>query len=113
MGSDWEKFGDPRFKQLLDDAWLLHTKKAADYGSDADPLANLKRCEKIGVPAITGTIIRLEDKFHRLERWHQKGALANESVEDTLADIAGYCLLGILLLREEKEKNSDPKQSER
>jgi hypothetical protein len=109
-----EKYGDPDFRRLLDEAWALHCAKAADYGSDTDPLANLKRCERVGVRPITGLIIRLEDKFHRVERWHQKGALANESIEDTFKDIAGYCNLGILLLRQEEEaKEPEPKQSER
>jgi hypothetical protein len=108
-----EKFGDKRFKQLLRDEWALHCKKAADYGSDSDPLANLRRCERLGIPAITGTLVRLEDKFHRLERWHEKGALANESVEDTLQDISCYCKLALMLLREQaKKEGPDAKQQQ-
>ena len=94
--------GDPRYKALLDELWLLHCKKAADYGADNDYLANLRASEAFGIPAWLGALIRLNDKVKRLQTFAKKRTLANESVQDTLMDLAAYSLLVLILFQEEK-----------
>lgn len=70
-------------------------KKRADYGP-AD--------KTIGRFGVKGISIRIVDKTERLISltWHNKEPHF-ESVEDTLKDLAGYAILGLQLLREDKK----------
>jgi hypothetical protein len=92
--------GDTRYLVLLDEMRALHIKKSADYGAGEDALANLRGSENIGIPAWLGAWIRAKDKVHRIDAFAKKRELANESVEDSLMDLAAYSLLTIILLRE-------------
>lgn len=92
--------GDPRFKALLDQMWEMHCRKANDYGSDEDFLANLRASEDYGVPAWIGALIRANDKMVRLENAAKGTNLANESVEDSLMDLACYAVLSLILYKE-------------
>jgi hypothetical protein len=51
-------------------------------------------------------MIRANDKMHRIKSLLQNGSLKNESVEDSLMDLAAYCLIALTLRREETEKSS-------
>lgn len=95
-----ESVGDPRFHELLQEIGALHDRKQADYGSDGDPFANVRATEEWGMPAWVGSLMRLNDKVHRLKQFAQKGALANESAEDSMLDIAVYSLIALVLYRE-------------
>ena len=81
---------------MLDKEYLLNEikdivntliKKNTDYGSSF-----FKNMEKWGM---TSFFIRLDDKIGRLEsiERRQKIEVSSESVEDTINDIIGYCLL--------------------
>lgn len=94
--------GDPRFKDAVWDILELHAKKQADYGTDEDPFANVKAAQEFGVPNWIGTLIRLNDKVKRLKTFAKKRVLANESVEDSLDDIAVYALITKILYREDQ-----------
>lgn len=84
----------------------LHQAKGADYGTDKDPFANLRRCEQSGIPAWKGiTAMRIADKMSRIETYNRKGELANESFEDALLDMANYAMLALALYREAKGKS--------
>lgn len=93
-----------RFKAILKEMAALHDKKAKDYGTGTDPLANVKASAGFGVPAWVGVLIRMNDKMIRLQSLCQKGYLANESAEDSLRDLAVYSIIA-LILREEEVKN--------
>lgn len=95
--------GDPRFHAFLKQIGELHDKKQADYGADGDPLANVRASQEWGVPPWVGALVRLNDKVHRLKRFAQRGALANESAEDSMMDIAVYALIALVLYRETRE----------
>ena len=92
---------DPTFIGLLDEMKELHLRKSADYGSDADPFANLRGAGDIGILPSVGCWLRAKDKVRRLDRFFNKHDLVNESAEDSLKDLAAYCLIAIVLLREE------------
>lgn len=94
--------GNQAYLKLLDDMRELHLKKAADYGTDKDPLANLRASAEFGVPPWRAAVIRFGDKVSRLKTFCQKGTLANEGVEDTLKDAAAYALLALTLFLEEQ-----------
>ena len=93
-----------RFHQILNELGNLHDKKQADYGSAANPFANLKASEEFGIPAWLGAVIRLNDKIARLKSFAIKGEIKNESVEDSLRDIAVYAVIALVLYEEQGEK---------
>ena len=95
-------YGDPRFHDLLKQLGDLHNKKAADYGADGDPLANIRASEEIGIPAWKGAWLRAKDKVKRINQFCLKGALENESVADSFLDLAAYSLIALLLFQEGK-----------
>lgn len=97
--------GHPEYLKLLQEMRDLHVKKAADYGSGADPLANCRASVELGVPAWQGTMIRAMDKVTRIKSYIRNGGkLENESLEDSLKDLAAYSLIALVLFREEKAK---------
>ena len=97
--------GDPRFMAILEEMKAIHIKKAQDYGSDEDPLANLRASVNWGSPAWVGALMRLNDKIVRLQAFAKKGVLANESARDSMIDIAAYAILATILYDE--ESNAD------
>ena len=101
-----QKFGHPDFYKLLDQMADLHSRKNHDYAGTKDPLKNLRAPSRIGISPFTGVMVRLQDKWSRLEEFVNSGTflVKDESVEDTLMDNAVYSLLAIILMREEKEK---------
>ena len=94
--------GDPRFHKLAEEMVQLHDRKQSDYGNPADPFANITASREFGVEPWIGGLIRLNDKVTRLKAFARKGSLANESVEDSLMDIAVYALASLVLYREEE-----------
>ncbi len=92
--------GHPEYLKLLDEMRALHVKKAADYGAGKDPLANCRASTELGVPAWIGTMIRAMDKVTRIKSFIANGKLENESVEDSLKDLAAYSLIALVLFRE-------------
>ncbi len=96
------------FNALLDDIKELHNRKQADYGRDDDPFANIRASEEFGIPAWLGAVVRANDKMSRLKTFAAKGALKNESVEDSLMDGAIYHLIALLLYREQSNVGTNP-----
>ena len=94
--------GDSRFHELLKEIGDLHNKKQADYGTDADPFANVRASQEFGVAPWIGALVRLNDKVVRLKQFARRGALANESAKDSMMDIAVYALIALVLYEEEK-----------
>lgn len=94
--------GDPRFHAILDEMRAMHERKSADYGQGEDPLANVRASKEFGVPAWVGCMVRANDKVIRIKSMVKNGKLENESVEDSLIDLAAYAILSLVLYREEK-----------
>jgi len=80
----------------------LLIKKGHDYAGEQDCLGNLKRF------GATGIVVRLSDKFSRLEQFAKGRGLVvtGESAIDTLRDIRNYCFLMQIFL-EGKDKDPD------
>lgn len=69
----------------------LYKDKNADYGDSFS-----KIFKKHG---LLSSVIRLEDKLNRLETLISKpAAVKDESIRDTLMDLAGYAILTVLEL---------------
>jgi len=94
-------YGHPDFYKLIDELKDIHSVKNHDYAGD-DPLSNFMICEKMGIPAWKGVLIRISDKFSRLCSFARKQELKvkDENIEDTLKDMAIYALICIILYRE-------------
>ena len=88
------------FQSVLREIAELHDAKQHDYGRDADPFANIRASEEFGIPAWLGAVLRGNDKMSRLKTFTQKQTLKNESVEDSLKDLAVYALIALILYRE-------------
>lgn len=93
---------NPKFDKLIAEIVELHNKKNHDYAQDADPLSNFRKCEAFGVPAFKGVLVRLSDKFSRVEQLTSGKQPKNESLRDSLVDAAVYSLIAVLLLDEQK-----------
>ena len=98
-------YGHHMFYQILDELKDLHSRKNQDYSGE-DPLSNLKMCEKGGLPGWKGVVVRLTDKISRLLTFMKKGTfqVSDESLEDTLKDVAVYAILALILYRESLSK---------
>jgi len=86
---------------FAEDMKLLQAK-GHDYSGQQDALGNLRRF------GLYGIIVRLSDKFSRLEQFAKSGALQvkDESIRDTLRDIRNYAFLAqIFLDGNDEEKN--------
>lgn len=94
--------GNPEFRKILDQMWEMHCRKADDYGSDEDSLANVRGSVEYGIPSWMGAMLRANDKVHRIKRYAKKGKLSNEGVEDSFLDLAAYAVLALVLFREER-----------
>jgi hypothetical protein len=86
------------FQKILDDLFELHLKKTSDYSS-----WNIKGAGEQGVA------VRLWDKTARLMnlmgwdigtgKWSQPKEPKNESIDDTLMDLASYAIIMMILRR--------------
>jgi hypothetical protein len=85
----------------------ITAKKNADYtGSSGDPFFNFSRVESVGICSTEqGFLTRMFDKFSRVTTFVQKGVLLveDESVEDTLFDLANYAILMAGYIKSKKQ----------
>lgn len=83
-------------KELCGEALEIMVRKNQDYsGGDADPFANFRGSATYGVEPEIGIMIRIQDKFKRLQAFLKNGTLAvqDEGVRDTCNDIINYTIL--------------------
>ena len=100
--------GHRHYYELLEEIASIHSTKNQDYaGVGGDPLSNFKLTERFGVSPEAGVLTRLSDKVERVYNLFKKEssgegpAVVNESLEDTLKDLANYALL-LLCVRYDK-----------
>lgn len=73
----------------------LYTRKNKDYGNSFS-----KTFEEYG---LTMCAIRLEDKLQRFKRLIKNPAeVKDESIEDTLIDLANYAIMSLIEMRNDK-----------
>ena len=97
------------FDDALDELKMLHDAKNHDYATAENPYKNLEGVSRIGIEPWRGIVIRLMDKFERVEQYCTNGELAikSEGIEDTFKDIAVYSTLAMILFRKEQERWKD------
>ena len=84
-------------------------KKNHDYtGASDDPFANFRLVEHAGIAKTeVGFLTRMSDKMSRINSFVQKGTLLveDESVQDTLMDLANYCVLMAGYIKSQKDEH--------
>ena len=80
------------FKRITDEMICLYEKKNTDYGSSFS-----ETYEKLG---ILSAVTRLTDKMNRITTLATKGEnkVKNESLRDSLIDLANYAVMTIIEL---------------
>lgn len=85
-------------------------RKNADYtGINQDPFANFTAVADLGIcKPEQGFLVRMMDKMMRINSFVQKGVLEvkDESVEDTLLDLANYSIILCGYIRSERDKRA-------
>lgn len=88
------------FKSITERMLETYKKKNADYGSSFD-----KSMNEFG---LMSAVVRMSDKMERLKSLVKKDAkVKDESVEDTLLDLANYCIMTVMHLKVNKDGNKD------
>ena len=101
MVSSTPKQKSTPFQQILKEIQAMHDKQQADYGKKGDPFANVRASEEWGIPGWIGCMTRGTDKIKRLQAAARGQNLVNESIEDSLLDLATYTIIALCLFREE------------
>lgn len=93
-------FVQQELQRILDTA----EKKGNDYTAGRGPFYNYECATAFKVDPMIAIMIRMGDKFRRLEAFASRNALDCEPVEDALRDIIGYSIgcLGML-----QERNTE------
>ena len=89
--------------QLCDEALKLMQAKNHDYTSgSADPFANFRASEAIGVSPKLALLVRILDKLKRMQTFAEQGQLKvkDESVRDAVIDVINYSVLFYGLTKE-------------
>lgn len=88
-------------QHITDILEATYKDKNADYGDSFGKLY-----EKFGLKS---SIIRLYDKLHRLETLiDNEQQVQDESIKDTLRDLANYSIMTLIEMRKEEEKKIKP-----
>lgn len=89
---------ESKFRYLTDELAMVLQKKNIAYGNSFD-----KEIDEWGLSALC---IRLSDKYGRIKNLIQDPNIdyGDESLYDTLKDLAGYAILGMYYLNEQKGK---------
>ncbi len=100
------------FDDALDELKMLHDAKNHDYATAEHPYKNLEGVARIGIEPWRGIVIRMMDKFSRLEEFCKSGELAikSEGIEDTFKDISVYSTLAMILFRKSKRESAEKQQ---
>ena len=87
-----------KFEDILKELNEIYEKKNADYGNSFE--------DSLNKYYILPTVLRLTEKITRLEGLYLRegqGLVKDESIEDTLKDIANYAIITVKWLKNKKE----------
>ena len=91
-----------KFRSFFEEGLSLLERKGNDYSEEEDRFSNFRVSEKVKVPAHVGAFIRLGDKYSRLTQLfgNKESMVKEESIEDTLIDLANYANIVYQLYKE-------------
>lgn len=102
--AEFQKYHEEKLMKLIE----ITKAKNADYtGVGDDPFANFSRVQALGITdTVRGFLVRMSDKLCRITSFAQKGVLEvkDESIEDTLLDLANYSIILAAYIHSEKHK---------
>ena len=88
------------FKSITSQMLNTYIKKNHDYGNSFD-----KSMDEFGM---TSAIIRMNDKLERLKTLSKKESMVkDESVQDTLLDLANYAIMTVMYLKKQNHGYKD------
>ncbi|HCR36379.1 TPA: hypothetical protein DIU22_05080 [Candidatus Woesebacteria bacterium] len=77
--------------------------KNSDYAIDSDAFLNFRACEALNIPAEIGLLVRMTDKLTRISNLlNKKASVKNETITDTLSDLANYAMILKIYIENEK-----------
>ena len=86
-----------KFKNITEEMLHTYIRKNHDYGDSFN-----KSLDKFGILA---SVVRMNDKMERIESLMSKEALVkDESIKDTLLDLANYSIMTIVWMNLHKNK---------
>lgn len=89
---------EEQFWNIEEEMYKTYIKKNHDYGNSFE-----KSLDKFGLIA---SVVRLSDKLNRLETLTKKDSLVkDESIKDSLLDMANYAIMTIMWLNNQKGNN--------
>lgn len=99
--------------ETYNDQLVREHKELTTYLSSLYELKNKKYGDSFGKSirkrGFVSAIVRMEDKWNRLDNlvtMKEDGSDTDESLQDTLLDLANYCLMTVMELNHAKEKSS-------
>jgi hypothetical protein len=85
----------PEYRAVVDVLEETYAAKNHDYGDSFG--------ESVKEWGIIAAVVRLDDKMRRLKTLARAEAKVPETVYDTLADMANYCIMALMELHLEKK----------
>lgn len=91
-----------RHKEIVEELNRVYEQKNTDYG---DSFA-----ESVREFGIVAALTRISDKYNRFKRLAlgNRNLVGDESIRDTLLDMANYCIMLSMILEEEQEAEPQP-----
>lgn len=93
-----------RFQSILNEMFILVKKKNSDYASPYDAFLTFRSVEELDITSVEiGLLTRMTDKLTRIGQLIKRDA-ENEPLEDSLIDLAVYCLILMVWLGQKNER---------
>lgn len=91
-----------RHLEIVEELNRVYEQKNTDYG---DSFA-----ESVREFGIVAALTRISDKYNRFKRLAlgNRNLVGDESIRDTLLDMANYCIMLSMILEEEQETEPQP-----
>lgn len=89
---------EDQFKAITENMIKTFIAKNHDYGNSFE-----KTCDKFGLVV---PVVRMNDKMERINTLYNNTGIAkvDEKLEDTLLDLANYCILTIMYIKSKASK---------
>lgn len=96
-----------RMEVLYNQNIEISRRKNSDYAGAADPFLNFRACEIYGISVEQAIIVRMSDKMMRASNLLTREAqVLDESIMDTLSDLANYAMILRMWLEQKDVDNS-------
>lgn len=85
------------YQQIINKLYKIYVDKNHDYGNSFDDT-----CDEFGLIA---PVIRMNDKIKRCKSVLKNNNFkVNESLEDTISDLANYCIMTLMWMKKNSKK---------